>query len=267
MMHAPRTGSGLPLQSDLLPSLPASRRERSSGALRSLGLLAAALGALAACGGDEDSPATPDGPPPDTAPVGCDPLTVLPSNYRPIPKVSSGAVTVTTTSGVTSGTIDGTAGGTTMSADNPYIYVDLKTGTRVDVNDLDARTSAAWDIALKRSSLRVNSGDSGTGNRKLAVVQAQTLAEVTAAPTSGYAVDDFADASCKLVELLIGEPSSAFGQWYDYNDTTHVVSPKREVYVIERPDGSHTALRLITYYGDTASPMRGAYFQVEWKQL
>ncbi len=150
-------------------------------------------------------------------------------------------MTVTTTAGVTSGSIDGTAGGTTMSADNPYIYVDLKTGTRVDVNDLDARASATWDIALKRSSLRVNSGDSGTGNRKLAVVQAQTLAEVTAVPTSGYAVDDFADTSCKLVELLIGEPSSAFGQWYDYNDTTHMVSPKREVYVIERPDGSHGA--------------------------
>jgi hypothetical protein len=267
MTHAPRTGSGLPARSDLLPSLPASRRQRSPGALRSLGLLAAALGALAACGGDDDPQITPDGPPPDTNPGVCDPVTVLPSNFRPIPSVSNGLVTVTTTSGVTSGTVDATAGGTMMSADNPYIYLDLKTGTKVAVNDLDARTSATWDVALKRSSLRVNSGDSGTGNRKLAVVQAQTLAAVTAAPTTGYVVDDFADTSCKLVELLIGEPSSAFGQWYDYNDTTHVVSPKSEVYVIERPDGSHTALRLITYYGDTASPMRGAYFQAEWKQL
>ena len=250
MTHAPRPGSRLPARSDLLPSL-------------ALGL----LGALAACGDGKDEQLTPDGPTPDTMPVGCDPATVLPSNFRPIPNVSAGMVTVTTTSGVTSGTVDATAGGSAGSADNPYIYLDLKAGTKVAVNDLDARTSSAWDIALKRSSLRVNSGDSGTGGRKLAMVQAQALADVTAAPASGYAVDDFADASCKLVSLLIGEPSSAFGQWYDYDDTTHVVTPKREVYVIERPDGSHTALRLITYYGDTANPMRGAYYQVEWKQL
>jgi hypothetical protein len=267
MTHAPR-GARLPARLDLQPLTPASRRPRSLGALGALGLLATALGALAACGDDgsntgDDAMELPDGPPANV----CDPATVLPSNYRPIPNVSNGMVTVTTTSGVTSGTVDGTAGGTVNSADNPYIYVDLKTGTKVAVNDLDARTSSAWDIALKRSSLRVNSGESGTGNRKLAVVQAQTLAEVTAVPASGYAVDDFADASCKLVSLLIGEPSSAFGQWYDYDDVAHVVMPKREVYVIERPDGSHTALRLITYYGDTASPMRGAYYQVEWKQL
>jgi hypothetical protein len=216
--------------------------------------------AMTGCGGSGND-AAPD------SPAGCDPATVLPVSYRLIAMVSTGAVTVTTSADVTSGTIDATAGGVNNAADNPYIYVDLRNGTKVAVNDLDARTSASWDIALKRSSLRTNSGDSGTGGRELAVVQAATLAQVTSAPASGYASDDFATADCTLDSLAIGEPSSAFGDWYDYDVDTHVVTPKAEVYVVKRSDGSRTAFRIKAYYGDPSMPMRGAFYSVEWKQL
>lgn len=222
--------------------------------------LAALLFAFTGCGGAGDAPA-PD------APGGCDPATVLPGGYRLIPMVSAGAITVTTSGGVTSGSIDATAGGVNNSADNPYIYVDLRNNMKIAINDVEARTSTTWDIALKRSSLRTNSGDSGTGNRELAVVQAATLAQVTAAPASGYASDDFATADCMLESTLIGEPQSAFGEWYDYDQDTHVVTPKAEVYVLQRNNGSRTAFRIKAYYGDPASPMRGAFYSVEWKQL
>ncbi len=239
----------------MMQATPTSRRPLT-------GLLAASLCLVAACdGGDPDIEPSPDGP------AGCDPAAILPANYRPIPSVSMGMVNVTTTGGVTSGTVDATAGGLMGAADNPYVYLDLKAGAKVMIHDLDARSSMAWDVSLKRASLRVNGGDSGSGGRKLAVVQAADLAAVTAAPTGGYAVDDFADASCALVTLPAGEPMSAFGEWYNYDPDTHVVTPKSEVYVVERPDGSHTALRLVTYYGDTANPMRGGYYRVEWKQL
>lgn len=204
----------------------------------------------------------------DSAPASsCDPATVLPGNYRLIATVSAGAVQVTTTAGVTSGTIDATAGGLPASADNPYIYVDLRTGAKVEVSDIDARSSTAWDIALKRSSLRLNSGDSGAGNRTLAVVAAASLADVSAAPADGYTTDDFTTAACALDSIPGGEPRSAFGEWYGYDEATHAVTPKPEVYVIQRNDGSRTALRLTTYYGDPKSPTRGAFYAVEWKQL
>lgn len=233
-------------------------------------LLFCALLVTSACGGGDGGNSEVDAgidPPMVDAAPGCNPATVLPSNYRPIALVSTGAVQVTTTAGVTSGTIDATAGGITNAADRPYIYVDLRNGVRVDVDDLAARTSTTWDIALKRSSLRINGGDSGAGNRRLAVVQAATLGEVTAAPTSGYATDDFTTDACKLDNHPAGEPKSAFGEWYGYDDQTHGVAPKSEVYVIERGDGTRTALRIVTYYGDPAMPMRGAYYGVEWKQL
>lgn len=234
--------------------------------------LLAALLAVGACGDDgnggNDTP-TFDAAIPDDAevPPGCDPATVLPTAYRPIASVSTGTVQVTTAGGVTSGTLDATAGGAANSADQPYLYVDLRNGTRVDINDLEAWSSTQWDIALKRSSLRINGGDSGPGNRKLAIVEASSLAEVTSAPTTGYTTDDFATDDCMLVTLPGGEPMTAFGEWYDYNIETHQVEPKPEVYVLERNNGSHTAFRIITYYGDPQSPMRGAYYRVEWKNL
>lgn len=221
---------------------------------------------LVACGDDGGS-AAPDAPAAIDASSGCDPATVLPSNYRPIPMVSTGAVTVTTSAGVTSGTLDATAGGLANAADRPYLYVDLRNGTRVDVDDLAARSSMDWDIALKRSSLRLNSGDSGPGNRKLAVTQTASLAAVTAPPTGTYGTDDFTDGDCMLVSIPGGEPMSAFGEWYDYDVNTHAVTPRAEVYVVERADGSHTAFRIVTYYGDAQAPMRGAFYGVEWKQL
>ena len=226
----------------------------------------AILSVTAACGGSSNE--TPDASDVaiDSAP-GCDPATVLPSNYRLIATTSAGAVQVTSAADVTSGTIDATAGGLVGAADNPYIYIDLRGGTKVAVNDLDARTSTTWDIALKRSSLRVNGGDSGAGGRQLAVTQAATLDAVTAGPSAGYVADDFTTADCKLDSIPGGEPRSAFGEWYNYDVDTHAVTPKSEVYVIERNNGTRTAFRVVTYYGDTAMPMRGAFYRVEWKQL
>jgi hypothetical protein len=227
--------------------------------------------AFAACGGGSsddtgddtgDDATTPDG---DT---GCQPATVLPTAYRPIAEISEGAVAVTTAGGITSGTIDATAGGLSGAADNPYIYIDLRSGgMKVAVDDVDALTSTEWDVALKRSSLRANGGDSGPGNRRIAVVADAVLADVTAAPADGYTTDDFADANCELVTIPGGEPMSAFGEWYLYDEATHEVTPKPDVYVLERNNGSHVAFRVVTYYGDETMPMRGAYYQVEWKDL
>ena len=225
--------------------------------------LLAGLVLAVGCGDNLD---VEDPPQPDASDV-CDPATVLPSNFRPIAAVSAGAVTVLTADGITSGTLDATAGGITASANNPYLYVDLGGAAKVAIDDLAAPASTAWDIALKRSSLRVNGGDSGAGGRKLAVLEVPTLAEVTAAPASGFAEDDFADDNCQLKTIPGGEPSSAFGDWYNYDRDTHAVTPKAQVYVIERGDGTRFALRLDAYNGDPENPMRGAFYRVEWKTL
>ena len=203
-------------------------------ALRAPAWIGLAIAFASACDGGAAEAPTPDAAVDD----GCDAATVLPSNYRLIPMVSTGAVQVATANNVTTGTIDATAGGLANAADNPYVYVDLRMGKKVDINDLDAMTSTTWDVAIKRSSLRVNGGDSGAGGLMLAVVQAATLGAVTAAPASGYVADDFTTTDCMLDAIPGGEPKSAFGEWYDYDVNTHAVTPRPEVYVIQRGDGT-----------------------------
>jgi hypothetical protein len=220
--------------------------------------------ALAAC---SDSSGTDDPNIPVDANTNCDPLTVLPTNYRAIANVSTGAVALTTTADITTGSIDATAGGLSAAPDNPYVYVDLIANSRVDVSDVNARDSVDWDIALKRSSLRINGGDSGGGRRTLAVVPGALSVTTVAAPATGYGEDDFTSDDCMLATIPGGEPLSAFGEWYEYDVETHAVTPKEEVYVLQRPDKTRTALRIVSYYGDTASPMRGAFYRIETKHL
>ncbi len=227
---------------------------------------------ITACS-DDPTPAQPDAAvTPDAAaivdaPPGCDPQTVLPSKYRPIPLVSEGLLSITVNNNISAGSIDATAGGIANSADRPYIYIDLRNGTKVAITDLAARSSTEWDIAVKRSSVRSNSGDSGAGNRKVAVVAATDLTTVTTGPASGYTTDDFTSADCMFEGIPGGEPSSVFAEWYNYDQATNQLAPKPEVYVVERSDGSRTAFRIVTYYGDPASAMRGAFYRVEFKSL
>lgn len=234
-------------------------------------LIFALLPAVVACSSDDDAAGSPDAGSGADAHVGpdaagtCDPFAALPTQWRLIDMVATTAITAPATGELL---IDATAGGTGAAADNPYIYVDLETGTKVDLTDVAAATSSNWDLAIKRASVRLNGGDSGPGGRTAAIVEAATLAEVTAAPPAGaFAADDWADEACAFLSTPAGEPAGVLGNWYDYNPGTHVVTPWPEVYVIKRADGTTFKLRVITYYGDEANPMRGAMYHVEWATL
>lgn len=228
-------------------------------------LRTAALAALvlAACGGDDVSVISVDASVDGST---CDPTTVLPVQWRPIAMVSAGALTVTTTGGVTSGTLDATAGGTAAAADNPYLYLDLATGTKLDLTDVDALSSTAWHVGWKRAGIKLNGGDSGPGQVAAAPVAVEFLADVDAAPTA-LQQDDWVDPACALVAGPTGEPATVMSDWYAYDEQTHVLTPKRQVWVIRIAPDTFVKLRILTYYGDPANAMRGAYYRLEWAPL
>jgi HmuY protein len=231
-------------------------------------LLTCAL--LVACDGGSGDPAVDahvDAPP--DAPGACQPAELLPTQWRPIAMVSTGALAVTTTGGVTSGTIDATAGGTAAAADNPYVYLDLASGTKVAISDIGALSSPDWHVAIKRSSWKLNGGDSGPGHVTGAAVAALSLDDITAVP-AGLAADDWATSDCMLLSTPGGEPATVMSAWYDYHDADHTLTPKAEVWVLKLGDAADAPvrkLRITTYYGDGASPMRGAFYRVEWAAL
>jgi HmuY protein len=246
-------------------------------------LLALSLPLAAACGGDDDSDDGDDGSTADAGDDGgddgepdagsepdasgvCVPTDALPAEYRPIAKVSAGKVTVTPGE-VTEAVIDATAGNAT--AENPYVYIDLEKGAKVEIDDVAALDSGDWDIAFKRSSIRINGGDSGTGEVAAAIVQG-TLEEVTEAPAEEeFVADDWVSDECEYLTppKSAGEPASAIGLWYDYDFKTHTLSPKPEVYVVRTRSGEFTKLAIVSFYADEADPDTAANYTVTWAPL
>lgn len=237
-------------------------------------VLAIALPVGSACGGDDDGGdggddgSTVDGGSVDAASDGCEQAELLPTQFRPIAVVSEGLLTTAAGEGATEAVIDASAGGLDGAADNPYLYVDLEAGTKVEIDDVDALSSTEWDVAFKRSSIRVNGGDSGPAGAAAAVVAAASLADVTEAPAdSEFSTDDWSTEDCAAVLLPGGEPQTAFGEWYDYDANTHVLTPKAEIHAVRTRSGDLVKMAIESYYGDQENPMRGGVYRVAWAPL
>jgi len=117
-------------------------------------LIALACGcALVACsddgGHDAQGDLYPDlGPPPDRGaqePCAAEWIDALFAQDA----VSTGDVTTTDVGdGVMQTLVDASAGGMQSAKNNPWVYISLGDGQRVDVTDLDSKDSSAWDLAL-----------------------------------------------------------------------------------------------------------------------
>ena len=265
-------------------AFPKSRR-RSPAPLSLLCALALAAPIGAGCGGDDDdgddnpgidagdgaddgddADDTDDGDGLDAS-VGCVPTDLLPADFIPIAEVAETELTSTTEEGVTVATIDATAGGFFDSADNPFIYIDLETGVKVDIDDVEALTSDAWDIAFKRSTIRLNGGDSGPGDVGLAVVEGG-FDDVTEPPADAtYEEDDWVSESCVLIAERDGTPASAFHEWYDYEDATMTLTPKELVHVIRTRSGGFVKLVIDNFYDETGEERISAVYSVRWAAL
>lgn len=202
---------------------------------------------------------------PDASAACPDPTVVLPTGWTPIGTVSAGAVSSTAAGGVTTTLVDATAGGFMGSADEPYVYVSFDgAAAKVSISDVDSYGSDAWDIALKRYVIRVNSGDSGPGGVRVAAVSAGAIADVTAVPGSGFEADDWATPTCTLVSEPLGAPLTAIGEWYMLDAGT--LTPLDFVYVLDL-GGAHVKLEIDSYYAQPGNPMTSAYFRLLWAPL
>jgi hypothetical protein len=239
------------------------------------------IGAVAGCsddggggpetdgGGADTGTLFPDlGQPPDLGQkLPCD------SEWRdaisPQKKVTTGQVSSNTAGSITKAFVDATAGGSGQSHLYPFVYLSLADGKRVDIDDYAARTSKAWDLAFRRTVIRVNGGDSGPGQGAVAIQANTTLDKVTAVPAAGqFGTDDFLDAQCNIKRDAISNIRTAFGGsagvWYNYGSGTHAVTPKPDVYVVRTASGKHYKLVIDTYYN--ASNV-GGHFTLRWSPL
>jgi hypothetical protein len=222
------------------------------------------LTALAACGGDDDGGALPDGSPTgdgSSCPAAAE---LLPEAWTPIDAVSAGELTLLQGSF----RVDASAGGSAAAATQPFVYLDLETAmpTKVAVTDVASFDSSAWDIALKRYVIRSNGGSSGTGGVAVALVAAADLDAVATVPAENrFASDDWVGDDCSFLADAIGGPITRFSSWFAVD--AGVLSPTDQVFVVRTRSGGHVALEIETYYAEPGAPDKSAVYEISWKRL
>ena len=114
-----------------------------------------------------------------------------------------------------------------------------------------------WDLHFSGYIIRLNGGISGSGQGGAfpAYQTDQTFEDIAEAMGFGY----FADKSGSAF-------SSDTGEWYSYDSTTHVLSTRNHVYVIDTGTGFYK-MQLISYYREVeGSPVSG-FITFRWRPL
>ena len=164
--------------------------------------------------------------------------------------VSTGNVTVLSSAGgVTTLYVDASAGGVSAQLTNPWIFVSLGGKAKASVSDTTSVASTGWDLALKRPALYTNSGDGGVGQGGAVLIQ-KDFASVAAADaaSAAFATEKFFDAQCNPMTDPIGAPLTSFSAWYDYNQTTHALTPAAGTWLVRGATGARYKLRIDSYY-------------------
>src|SRR5690606_21847692 len=136
--------------------------------------------------------------------------------------------------------VDATAG-------DAWTYVSLRDGAVVTVSD--AATEGGWDLGISRTRMRTNGGTSGAGMGAAVETSATEIAALEEAPASGWAIDELLASSSPGGESYSGNP--VLDGWYDYDVTTHTVSPRPVAFAVRTADGHAAAIRVVSYAGGT----------------
>ncbi len=132
------------------------------------------------------------------------------------------------------------------SGDTDWVYLDLNTRAVLDV--ADPSTNQDWDMAFRRYTILVNGGISGPGG-------------VTAAGFETHWANFDEHTQCVPHDMVTDEadtngdglPEYAFGTWYDYDFSTHEVSPADVLYFVRTQSGVCHRLRFTGYYDDAGT--------------
>lgn len=136
--------------------------------------------------------------------------------------------------------VDDTTLAVDASASDVWVYVSFDDG--IVATPADPATSLTWDLALKRASIRVNGGYNGSGDGEVSTFADGTFwASVTEVPTTGWTTD--------VEPPSVYEDGTALAVWYDYNPTTHAVSPSGRVHAVRDADGDVWKLTVDTWTG------------------
>lgn len=123
-----------------------------------------------------------------------------------------------------------------VEVENPFKYYSLETNSQVESVD------GNWDIGFKGTTIIINNGISGPGNAEATVMQG-VFEEVSEVPTGVSLRSDAADG--------MAIPTGSGNGWYNYNSTTHVISPIPGRIILMRTNaGNYAKVEIFSYYKD-----------------
>jgi hypothetical protein len=126
------------------------------------------------------------------------------------------------------------------SASGAWTYLKIGAGT---VSIADPATSLGWDLAFKRFMIQTNSGTSGSGQAGARLLEADFASTVELPTTEGFEADEVIAETDGTAEFS-GSP--ALNGWYDYDVTTHRVTPKDVAFLVRDAGGAGYAKLRIT---------------------
>ncbi|MBF4517525.1 HmuY family protein [Flavobacterium sp. ANB] len=150
--------------------------------------------------------------------------------------------------------------------DNTIPAVETKKVSNIDANQTEyvkfsfsenkIVTTDNWDIAFNKTTIVVNGGvkrtdiePSKTGSGAASIVSG-TFASVTLYPAASTFVQDG--------EAAYAIPTGSGKGWYNYDQTSHIVSPiAGKVFVVKTHDGKYAKFEILSYYKDAPATPDG----------
>ena len=116
-------------------------------------------------------------------------------------------------------------------------YFDFSTGSVAE-----SPAPLGWDLAFQRFTILANGGPGYEGQGGILDLGITSLDSLTSVPTNGYV----GNTPGREVS------NAATAQWYEYSWTSHLLSPKLNLFAVRTADGRHAVFQILSYYCPSA---------------
>lgn len=138
------------------------------------------------------------------------------------------------------------------TSEDDYVYFSFAALDTVSLTDEQAETDNNWDIAFKRSFIKLNGGISGgkdvVGVDLASVGSADSISFENVSDTSHVTSDDWLE---DYYELVVDE-------WYSYNPVTHQLEVTNNVYIIKDAAERYVKFQVMEMAGGGMPPDMGS---------
>jgi hypothetical protein len=108
-----------------------------------------------------------------------------------------------------------------------------------------------WDLGFQRFKVKSNNGISGDEGVEVAVLTDVVYDEIQEAPAAMYLIDqDDSDDEGDTPDYVF----NLGDQWYEYDLSTHTLSPRDLVYIVHSSDDLYFKIRFLEYYNEVGDP-------------